>query len=186
MPLPYTPQKKISEQQKYTKANNCVWKLTPVVPEDVISNTQQCETVKRFWICPLQRGPKWPNTAVVENPLRGVVLSVLLKGSWCSEPLQQHHWLPGRQGRTGTTEIRQYVSASVAPTYWITSGSFSHSHTLLIMLLELFGSFFKVMEITLGNRARIPRARGAVRATALLASPSSCSGLPCCSLGYVP
>lgn len=60
------------------------------------------------------------------------------------------------------------------------------SHPLLIVLLELFGSFFKVMEIMLGNRARISKAKLAERAAALCISPASCFGLPCCSLGYVP
>lgn len=42
------------------------------------------------------------------------------------------------------------------------------------------------MEIMLGNRARITRSRVAERATGLLASPSSCPGLPCISPGLQP
>lgn len=124
MRLSYTPQMEVSKQQKYTKPNNCVWKLTPTVPEAVTSNTQQCETVKRFCVCPLQRGP---SVAKDSNSRKCVALCFLCycKGSWCSEPLQR-----GSQGRTAVTDIRQYLYAPVAPTCWITSEPFSCSFDL--------------------------------------------------------
>lgn len=71
MPLSYTPQMKVSKEPKYTNPNNSVWKLTPVVPEDVISNAQQCETMKCFWVCPLQRGPSMSKYSKCKKHVKG-------------------------------------------------------------------------------------------------------------------
>lgn len=177
MPLSYTPQMEVSKEQKYTKPNNCVWKLTPTVPEVVTSNTQQCETVKLFCVCPLQRGP---SMAKDSNCRKCVELCFLCycKGAGAQSPSgvgarEEQWWLT-------------YVSTFMPQWHQHAESPLNHFHTLLILLQELFGSFFKVMEIMLGNRARISRARVAETAIALLASPSSYSGLPRCSLGYVP
>lgn len=184
MPLSYTPQMKVSKEQKYTKPNNCVWKLTPAIPEDVISNAQQCETVKRFWVCPLWRGPSVAKYSSCRKCVKGsCAFSVTARGAGSQSPSSGTTGCVGGRGERG--RLRN-VSTFMPPWHQHTESPLDLFHTLLIMLLELFGWFFKVMEIMLGNRARISRDRVAERAIALLASPSSCSGLPCCSLGYVP
>lgn len=123
-----------------------------------------------------KRSHQQPNTAVVENMLRGVLLSLLLQRRLVLRvPLALQEL-----ERRGTAGIHLCLHSTNILNHLCIL------FILLIVLLKLFGSFFKVMEIMLGNRARITRARVAERATGLLASPSSCPGLPCCSLGYVP
>lgn len=60
-----------------------------------------------------KRSHQQPNTAVVENMLKGVVLSLLLQGRLVlSVPMTVQEL-----ERRGTTEIHHYICASVAPTY---------------------------------------------------------------------
>lgn len=68
MPMSYTPQIKLSTEQKYTKLNNnSVLKWNPLV----ISNTQQCETMEHFWVCPLQREPSAAKYSSCRKYVRG-------------------------------------------------------------------------------------------------------------------
>lgn len=180
MPLSYTLQMKVSKEQKCTKPNNCVQQLTPAVPEDVISNAHQCETVNCFQVCPLQRAS---SVATYSNCRKYVKRSCAFSVTSRVAGAQSPSGCAGSRGERGQP---RYVSTFLPPWHQDTESPLNLLHTFSIMLPELFGSFFKVMEIFLGSRARISRARVAERATALLAFPSSRSGLPCCSLGYVP
>lgn len=149
--------------------------------------------MEHFWVCPLQREPSAAkysscrkyvkgSCAVFATARQACAQSLWLCRNWRKEELLRYFLYPFWFLILIFGIVFDCICASTAPTYYITSASLSY----LVMLLKLFGSFFKVMEILLGNRARITRARVAERATGLLASPSSCPGLPCCSLGYVP
>lgn len=80
-----------------------------------------------------------PNTsAVVENMLRGLVLSLLLQGRLVLRvPLAVQEL-----ERRGTTEIPHYICASIAPTYGIISPSFSYSvdHVTEVVWIILQGN----------------------------------------------
>lgn len=160
MALSSTLQLKVSAEQKHTKLG--CRKLTPAVPEDVFSNT-----VEHFGVFPLQRGQLEVRCSSCRNGIKEGYSFCCCKGSCCLGPLLWHLWLCGRQGEWGGL---RYISTFMSLWHQHTESPLD-LHILLIMLLELFGSFFKVMEIMLGSRARIFRAREAGRATALPASP---------------
>lgn len=124
--------------------------------------------LEHFWVCPLQREQLVVRCNNCRNSVKESYAFCCCKGSWCLRPLPWHRWLCGRQGEWGGL---WYISTFMSLWHQHTESPLDLLHTLLIMLLELFGSFFKVMEIMLGSRARILRARVAGRATALPASP---------------
>lgn len=176
MPLSYTPQMKVSEEQKCTKTN----------VEINLCSFGGCFQHSAMWNSETfldLPSPKGSSVASSNNCRKYVkgscAFSVIARGACAQRPSS---CIGGRKewGRL------RHFSTFLALWHQGTKSPLNLFHPLLIMLLELFGSFFKVMEIMLGNRARISNAKWAERAGALWASPTSCFGLPCCSLGYVP
>ena len=131
MPLSYTPQMKVSKEQKYTRPDNSVWKWTPAVPEDLISNAQQCETVKHFWACPLQKGLSVAKHSNCRKYVKGSCAFSVSEGEL--EPGAPPAAPPAAREaaeRTGTTG---YVRTFVPLWHQHTESPLDLLHTLLII-----------------------------------------------------
>lgn len=91
--------------------------------------------MEHFWVFPLQRSHQQPNTATKH---RVVVLSLLLQGRLVLRvPLAVQEL-----ERRGATGIHHCICASIAPTFWITSASFSYSvdHVTEVVWIILQGN----------------------------------------------